>query len=167
LAEGERHGEIEVLQIDENAGVVKFNNHGTEEPLNMKEHVAKATAAPPAAMPQPGLPTPLPGIPRPTAAVNPSPSGPSVVTTFGGSSSRAIPTTRDLRTPTAAGEGAPVGFDSGQTPQSAPTTRPLSREEQIIMMEVLREQHRDNPKFPPMPPTALTPTPSTPPSTPQ
>lgn len=121
LTEGERQGEIEVLEIDENAGVVKFNNHGTVEPLNMKDHVAKAPvgAPPPLALPQPGRPS-LPGIPPPTASVNPAPSGPSVVTTFGAGSGQ-IPT-RSMRTSSATFGGVP-GAASGQE-QAVPQLDP-------------------------------------------
>lgn len=38
LAEGERVGEIEVLEIDWRAGSVRFNNHGTVQTLNLKDH---------------------------------------------------------------------------------------------------------------------------------
>jgi hypothetical protein len=36
LSEGERQGEIAVLEIDEKSGTVKFNNHGIEQTLNLK-----------------------------------------------------------------------------------------------------------------------------------
>jgi len=44
-------------------------------------------------------------------------------------------------------------------PARLPTTdyHPVSAEEQVIIMEVLREQNKDNPEFPPLPPTPLTP----------
>lgn len=161
-AEGERNGEIEVLEIDEVAGVVKFNNHGTIEPKNMKDDVAKAiAAAPPSPGPQPtGVPPPaIPGLPRPTAAVAPTTPGGSAVTTFGGSPDR-IPT-RTLRTSTAA-SGLPVGFGAGQSAQATPNSSPLSHEEQVVIMEVQREQNKNNPRFPPLPPTPLSPTPSPP-----
>ncbi len=155
MTEGERQGEIEVLDIDESAGEVKFNNHGTVEPLNMKDHVAKAPAsASPMALPQPGRPT-IPGVPPPTAAVNPNASGPSVVTTFG--SSREIPTTRSLRTASNV-SGVPAGtMADGQTPQTI--LPPLSREEQEIMIEVNRQRYLDegNPHARVMPPTSITP----------
>jgi len=35
LSEGERMGEIKVLEIDQRAGTVKFNNHGSEQTLNL------------------------------------------------------------------------------------------------------------------------------------
>jgi len=156
-AEGERNGEIEVLEIDEVAGVVKFNNHGTIEPKNMKDDVAKATvvAPPPTGAPQLGVPPPtIPGLPRPTAAVNPASPGGSTVTTFGGGAER-IPT-RTLRTSNADG-AMPGSFGAGQTAQANPASRPLSHEEQIAIMELQREHNKNNPKFPPLPPTLLTP----------
>lgn len=114
-AEGERNGEIEVVEIDEVAGVVKFNNHGLNESLNMKEHVAKAVGGTPPAMPlaQPGVVAPaIPGLPRPTAMVNPTPTAGSSVTTIGaatqtaGSVTPTIPT-RTLRTASGAIGGLP------------------------------------------------------------
>jgi hypothetical protein len=157
LTEGERQGEIEVLEINEKTepAVVKFNNHGTIEPLNMKEHVAKATAIapPPPGLPQPGRPV-LPGIPPPTAAVNPVRPGPSAVTTFGGS--RQIPT-RTLRTPTTAAAGGPAGYGAGQATQTTPAAPPLNREEQAVMIELQREIHRDTDISKLLPPTPLTP----------
>ena len=137
-AEKERYGEIEVLEIDENAGVVKFDNHGTVESLNMKDHVAKAPASappPPLGLPQPGRPT-LPGVPPPTASVNPAPSGSSGVTTFGGS--REIPT-RALRTSNATVGGVP-GAASGQeqvVPQLDPESTAIIYEANRLRNEEL------------------------------
>jgi hypothetical protein len=169
LTEGERQGEIEVLEIDENAGVVKFNNHGTVEPKNMKDHVAKAPAAPPVAMPQPGVPPPaIPALPRPTAAVNPAQPANSSVATFGGSSDRITPT-RTLRTTSASLGSAPFGaYGAGQTTPASQSGRPLTPDEQVVMLEAMREANKDNPRFPPIPPTALNPNPSsgTPPTPP-
>jgi hypothetical protein len=158
LTEGERQGEIEVLEIDENAGVVKFNNHGTVEPKNMKDHVAKAPAAPPVAMPQPGVPPPaIPALPRPTAAVNPAQPANSSVATFGGSSDRITPT-RTLRTTSASLGSAPFGaYGAGQTAQPAQRETPITREEQAVMIEVQRELNKGTDISKLLPPTPLTP----------
>jgi hypothetical protein len=160
-AEGERNGEIEVLEIDEVAGVVKFNNHGTIEPKNMKDDVAKATAAAPPPGPQPpGVPPPaIPSLPRPTAAANPASSGPSIATTFGGSQPHTIPT-RTLRTSSATGANVPVGtYNAGQSPHPTQTGTPLSREEQEVLIEVNRQRYLDegNPQGRILPPTSLSP----------
>jgi hypothetical protein len=39
LSEGERQGEIAVLEIDEQSGTVKFNNHGIEQTLKLKNNL--------------------------------------------------------------------------------------------------------------------------------
>lgn len=141
MTEGERQGEIEVLEINEKVepAVVKFNNHGTIEPLNMKEHVAKAPAGAPApqpVLPQPGRPV-LPGMPSPTAAVTPSSGGAGVVTTFGGGD-RGIPT-RTLRTPSAVAGGVPGAVV--QQPQ--PAVQQLDPEASAVLYEANRLNNED------------------------
>jgi len=161
-AEGERQGEIEVLEIDEIAGVVKFDNHGTIEPKNMKDDVAQATAGPsPQTKPLPPgvIPPTIPGLPRPTAAVNPVRPTAGSVAHFGGSSSR-FPT-RTLRTSTMAVGGVPSvlgGAQTAQTIATAPSVPVLSREEQEIMIEVNRQRYLDqgDPRARIMPPTSMT-----------
>jgi hypothetical protein len=80
LAEGQREGEIEVLEIDEKAGSVKVSQSGTVVPLTFEKNGAKLTAAAPVPMPavpgakplNPPSPTPLPYVPGTTP---PLPSG--------------------------------------------------------------------------------------------
>src|SRR4051812_1482576 len=75
LTEGQREGDIEVLEIDEKAGSVKVNNAGTVQTLTFEKDGAKlpATVAPPAAAGVPGgaaipgLPVARPGGVVPTA----------------------------------------------------------------------------------------------------
>ncbi len=64
LAEGQRDGDIEVLEIDEEAGVAKFNNHGTVQTLDLANDGAKPPATP---MPvaQPAVPNRFPLAPNP------------------------------------------------------------------------------------------------------
>lgn len=155
MSEGERHGEIEVLEINEQVGSVKFNNQGQVQLLNMKDDADKPVvgAAPPPGLPPGALLGALQGVPPPTAVFNPSP--PSTITTIGGSKA-AFPQ-RPMRAPTTAG-GVPMGTTiAPQTPQAAQAGPPLSREEQIILMEVQREHYKNDPSFPPLPPTPLTP----------
>jgi hypothetical protein len=66
LAEGEREGGLEVLEIDEKAGTVKVNNYGTVATLDFETNGIKTpTAAAP-----PGVPPPIrPGMPMPGAGV--------------------------------------------------------------------------------------------------
>src|SRR5262249_22165214 len=62
LAEGQREGEIEVLEIDEKAGIVKLHQSGQAVSLNFEKNGAKL----PAAAPVP--PPPAPGQLTPVAA---------------------------------------------------------------------------------------------------
>ncbi|MBE0544085.1 MAG: hypothetical protein IH623_22310 [Verrucomicrobia bacterium] len=161
LSEGERQGEVEVLAIDEIAGTVKFKNHGIDELLNMKDDADKPVlgAAPPAAPAAPGaVPRPMPGVPRPATTANPVVPAPGGVTTFGGSASSGIPQ-RQIRGTTATAGSVPTGFNRPvQTTQQAQQPQ-LTPEQQVVLMELQREQNKNNPSFPPLPPTPLTPPP--------
>ena len=153
LAEGEREGEIEVLEIDEIAGAIKFNNHGTPETKTLKDDSAKPAPGS-MAMAAPGV------VPQPApfgggTAAAPAPvlgSGGTTVTTIGSSARAAglqnIPT-RPSRT-----------IGGGGVPSSAVQQPDVSPEEQIVLMEVDRELNKNNPKYPPLPPTPITPNPT-------
>ena len=154
LSEGDREGEITVLEIDELNGTVKFNNYGYVMTLNMKDDADKppATAAVPAGLPQPGVVPPpgLSGLPVPKPFSAPPPGVPMPGN---------IPS-RSLRTsPTGAGvPGASLGGNTtAHTP--TPTGPPLSQEEQEVLIEVRRQQYKDqgDPTALVMPPTSMTP----------
>ncbi len=101
LSEGQRDGEIEVLEINDVAGIVKFRNYGVEQTLNMKDNVDK-----PVVLVAPPLPPGAPGIPVPTAnpaGTIPAPVPAGSVTTIGGGQ-RTIPT-RNVRS-SSEGDGA-------------------------------------------------------------
>jgi len=153
MSEGERHGEIEVLEINEQVGSVKFNNQGQVQLLNMKDDADKPVvgAAPPPGLPPGVLPGALPGVPPLTAAFNPS--APSTLTTIGGS--KAFPQ-RPMRAPTT-GEGVPMG--AGIAPQTSQAASPLSIPEQEVIIEVKRKYYQDqgDPRARVMPPTSMTP----------
>ncbi|MCW5551146.1 MAG: hypothetical protein KIS67_03160 [Verrucomicrobiae bacterium] len=160
LSEGERQGEIEVVAIDENAGTVKFNNHGTVETLNMKDDADKpvlGAAPPPVTAPPGGVTRPVAGVPTPVAAANPVAPVPGGVVTLGGR-----PGSIPQRTIRGGGSSA-TSLASGLQFQTQQTTqvpqKVLTPEEQIVLMEVQREQNRNNPAFPPLPPTPLSPPP--------
>ena len=135
LNEKQRHGDIEVLSIDEVAGLVTLNRNGSVITLDITKDASKPTggpAVPPPGLPQPG--NPMPNIPSP---------GASPVTTFGSGASPSVrPSYRVPPTPT------------------SPPAIPLSREEQTVLLELQRAQHKDNPNFPPLPPTSMTPKPN-------
>lgn len=143
LGEGEREGEIEVLEINAVEGVVRLKNgENPPQTLTMADNSEKPSpgAVPPAGA-SPGLPgrIPLPGgVPPPAPAVSPmtSHSGGASVTTFGGtgnstavaaSSSPTIPT-RTLRTSAGAGGTA-----------NSQAQRDLSPEEATILLEANRK----------------------------
>jgi len=56
LSEGQRDGDIEVLEIDETGGVVKFNNHGTIQTLDLTNDATKPPNSSPPAGVRPGTP---------------------------------------------------------------------------------------------------------------
>jgi hypothetical protein len=162
LTEGQREGQIEVLEIDEKLGSIKFNNFGTVVTLTLEKDGAKLPNTPPAALPPPGVPVPA-GFAPPAAAANPYTPPGGTVTTIGGSSAglKSIPT-RTLRLPSAPGG---VGGVGGVTPQTTAPGQQLTHEEQVILMEVERERTKQavaNGALPPLPPTELTPPGSTP-----
>ena len=66
LTEGQRDGDIEVIAIDEQAGSVKVNNHGTVQELSFDKDGQKLPSNPP-----PLVPPGLPGAAVPPGYVNP------------------------------------------------------------------------------------------------
>jgi hypothetical protein len=135
MNEGERQGEIEVVEINMQAEAVKFKNHGQEQLLNMKDDADKpVVAAPPPGLPPGVIPGALPGVPPPTAAFNPS--APGAITTIGGST---IPQ-RTLRTANTAG-GFPAG--TGIAPQTVQQASPFTHEEQEVLIEAKRKYYQE------------------------
>ena len=170
LAEGQREGDIEVLEIDEKAGSVKVKNGTALVLLTFEKDGPKLPSTPlPAALPQPGVPLPAAGgIPAPVNPANPA-------ATHAAGAGFTLPQ-RNLRTPVqgtanptaATGYGAVPGLPTfnntaqaqlAAQQQAAAQQPAMSPEQQMLMMEVQREANKNNPKFPPLPPTALTPGP--------
>ena len=173
LAEGQREGELEVLEIDEKAGTVKVSDYGTVTTLDFVNNGVKVASAPgpgagpnPAGMlPRPGA-IPMPGagamplarpmrLPTPTGATSFSPAsygGGAVPTAYGSGSA-------------AAGYGAPAygaplgavalpGLATGasQTPAAAqPQESALSGEAQAAMLLAQQVANKNKP-YPPAPP---------------
>jgi len=164
LQVGQSQDDIEVLEINEAAGTIKFRNHGVEEEKSLEKDSAKVVATAPVT-PFPGVVPGKPGVLPPAARVTPSPAGGSTVTVLGsaGSSLRNIPS-RTMRGPTTStvGGGFPtIGNTAAQT-TSAAQQKPLSPEEQVLMMKAMQEVssvpggnqllNNGNPYAPPPPP---------------
>lgn len=164
MDEGERRGALEVVRINPDTREVEFKDSGTPVTLNLTNFIAKTPAAAPGAIPPPGIPM-VPGVPRPGMPAMPAvpvPNPSAGVPTFGGTSpTPATYPTRTLRTTTPmAGTpvfgGVPGGAVAGTT--AKPQVQ-LTPEEQIVLMEIERERNKNNPNYPPLPPTELTPAP--------
>jgi hypothetical protein len=164
LAEGQRDGEIEVLQVDEKAKSVTIDNFGTPTTLTLDKDAPKAPVGPPPGGPvAPGMPpsSPLPsGIPIPSPMPSPA--------------LRTIPT-RTLRSPSGGGLGgtgesaaaAPMGGMMSAGASSTTPTGQMSLEEQnavasqrsaeesVLLYEANRLKNEElraaGAKIPPMP----------------
>jgi hypothetical protein len=162
LTEGQRDGEIEVLNIDETAGSVKVKNHGVVQTLDFVNDGNKLPAA--SSLPQPGAPPGMapgarppampqaalgPGMrqipPRPLRAA-PSPGiGQQTASSAGAS---------------AAYGGAPNAGFMGGTTATAPQQQQITPEEQTLMFEAQRAELLDKGNSEVanlIPPTELTP----------
>jgi hypothetical protein len=106
LREGQRDGDIEVLEINPVDGSVKVNNNGTVISLTMKENSEKPTPGA-AVTTAPGVRPTLPGIVPPPAPAVPQPTTAAALESFGGN--KTIPT-RTLRS-------SPVTGGVNLTPQ--------------------------------------------------
>ena len=144
LSEGQRQDDIEVMKINEKAGLVTFNNHGTVQELPLAS--TAAGSAPAAVTMNPNIPGFRPNINNGSQIGGPG--------NFGGRN----------------GSGGNVGNNPNGSPfGAAPTTggnysaRPqqpaLSPEQQVILIEAQRLQYQseNNPIAKLLPPTAMTP----------
>lgn len=178
LTEGQRDGDVEVLNIDEVKGTVSVNNHGVPQEIVFEKETPKFP-------PAPGGQNPAGGIPTPTSVAAPKPP---LVTAEG---LKTIPT-RQVRIPTQPNDPQAAQqqqqqqqmeqqlqqlqqqqqqIQPGQQPVPQPTPLPppqpyapppqpqqtLTPEEQLILMEAERELRREQirrgeiPAFPPAP----------------
>lgn len=147
LAEGERDGGLEVLEIDEKAGTVKVNNYGTVATIDFESNGVKAA---PGALPMPGMPpTMRPGLPVPgtMGGPNPMPNRPLRVPPGAGAS----------YTPQAAtGTGLPgMNVASNPSAAQAPVQEGSSSlEENLMLLEINRIKNQpmvDAGLMPPLP----------------
>jgi len=144
LAEGQRDGDIEVLEINESLGTIKFSNQGTLMTLSLEKDGAKLPstgAAPATVVGAPPNPVGYPVAQPPTNA--------SLLTR----TLRPIPPPQPTLNPTPLQPTVSV-------PPAPSTERALTPEEHVIWMEVERERNKariQNGTLPPLPPTPLTP----------
>ena len=158
LTEGQRDGDIEVLEINEKAATVKVNNHGTIQTLAFDTNsIAKQTSG---GVPPPPGSIPMPGMPGPNR-IGPHGRG------IGNTEQPNIPA-RPLRLPGAPGaNNAPnnspdLAGGSVLPTQPVPNSQPentLSAEEQAVIIEAQRLQYEKegNPMANMLPTTQLTP----------
>jgi hypothetical protein len=146
LGVGEREGEIEVIDIDEKGGIVKLNDYGV------------ITNVPFAKVPTtPSAPVIAAGIPSPNGNAGGNPG--LVQRSIPGLPQRTVRLGNGLQgNPTTGGMNPGLTGTPGATPQSGamPKETPMTTEEQVVLMEVERERHRNDPNHPPLPPTELT-----------
>ena len=161
LTEGQREGDIEVLQIDEKAGSVKVNNSGTVMVLTFEKDGAKL----PATAPGPGMPGTNP-LPSALPSMNPlSLPVRGNATNFPGRGRRFATPPLPGMAGTAGAASVPVGgipTATGAATVPGQTTSPalpqdLTAEEQAIVMELQRQANPSSAAL--LPPTALTPAP--------
>lgn len=150
LSEGQRQDDIEVTRIDEKAGMITFNNHGTLQQLPLA-NAAATTGGMPKGMPNGGM-IPMPIRPNPNAGI-PHPTGPTGRSSFFG---------RDRTVTTGGGQGnSPSGpsFPNRFSNQNNQSAQQLTPEARVILMEAQRAQWQStgthNPAI--IPPTPLTP----------
>jgi len=159
-SEGEREGEIEILEIQNDpAGTIKIMNSGKPVTLTLKDDAPKPTGgagavpgAPPGAPSIPGVPG-LPVVPMNTGI--PGSAG-NTVTTFGGGGATTVQRPLRVAPTTASGYATAAGGTAQNANKAAEPA--LSPEEQAVMIEINRKITADAVKrgdMPPLPPGLL------------
>ena len=167
LSEGERAGEIEVVEINVVAGTVKFKNHGQPDDRSLEKDGMKPQGggggAVPGSMPMaaggfpavpnmaaPNFGTPAGGVPAaPASSMTPVP-------TLGGGGAAAVQRPLRIVPPQSATAQALV---QAQPQRQAPPPV-ISHEEQVALMEIHRVTTAPqvaSGELPPLPPTEATP----------
>jgi len=151
LTEGQREDDLQVDRIDEVARTVTVTYAGTVSTLDFTNNAAKMMAvAPP---PMPAMPGARGAAPPAAAGIHPpTPAHPGLRQPAGPASDK-----RPMRTGAGMGMAPPamgMGVPPVQTSLAAQEPPALTRDQQEVVMEAMREQ---NPSMPPLPPTSLTP----------
>jgi len=170
LAEGDSEDEISVLEINLVDRSVKFDNHGSVEVKNIKDHAAKPAGSPvtlAGGVPQPAAPGLNVGsvTPPPAFAANTATPGGTAGLSSRASALQNIPTRQTRANANTTTTTTPYGMVTTQNPtpqpgQNWPPERTMTPEEQEILIEVERERNKNNPNYPPLPPTSITPNPT-------
>lgn len=146
LTEGQREGDIEVVQIDEHAGRVTVNNSGSEMTLSFEKDGQKAPALP-AGVPVRGTaaaaPVPLPMAPPPTGRI------------FAGRPPR-WPTNAAATPANSAPAASAAVPNLPTTPANPPMPQDLTPEEQAIVLALQQQAAGNNGS--PGPPDTTVPT---------
>ncbi len=162
LSEGERAGEIEILEINEIAGTVRLKNHGVEQPLSLEKDGMKPQAG------SGGGPAALPGVPTVFAPAGAVPgggfAGGGIPGGGPGAALTPVPTYSTSSSRGAASIQRPLRVvPSGGNPQAQQLPPTPSPEEQIAIMELIRVADADKVArgvMPPLPTTEFTPPPN-------
>ena len=154
MNEGERQDEITVLKIDNKAGVVTFDNHGTVQELSLVPATSSSGYPAPPGAPRGGMP----GMNNP--ALRAAPSGGASVLPAMGAASATGPGGRKVRTGGNASQASSTATSASSIRGNGQPAQPetLSPEAQIIMMESQRAKWLDqgNPAAAIIPPTPIT-----------
>ena len=166
LPQGWRQDDIEVTKIDQQNGIITFDNHGIMQ-TNPLVNAASSGGTPATASPAAGTRSSAPGMP--VASIN---SGsPGIIRFSGGSGTRSggagTGANNPNRSPNGPGpngaNGASVGLNFGASTQGRtyqPEPSNLTRDEITILIEAQRAQLMNSP-HPAYPPALLPPTPLT------
>lgn len=135
---GQREGDVEIVEMDTRAGIVKLKNQGNLVSLNLKDNSSKLAPGP--ALPAPPVPQPAGMIPPPASgSLAPGGGGVSTSTMGGSSSGGAGLPTRSIRTP----GGVPQASSGyGSSAGNNANISNLSREEQAALILANKEKWR-------------------------
>jgi len=154
LSEGQAQDDIEVVHIDEKAGVVTFNNHGTEQQIALVNTPASST---PASTPTQITPIANPNFPRPFGGPGRLGGRPGGFGTFGGPAA-AQNRSQGSGMNSGFGGGTVGGGYSSQTSQASQQPQnTLSPDEAMIIIAAqhLKAVQENSPAAPIFPPTPL------------
>jgi hypothetical protein len=139
MSVGDREDDIEVEKIDEKSATITFNNHGSIQELGLVPATDSGGVPGAPGYGQPGLP--MPGMGR----------GPGGFGRFGHSQNNPSP----ISPPSSSNPSAAGILPTAPPPLTFGMHEQITPEAQIIQMEIYRQQHQNDPSYPPMPPTVL------------